>query len=159
MGTREGGRRPEGGNKSPRFIPLGGPSVYAAWWHFCGHYHATEKEEGRDVACNVSKIKGGATEPSNHAAWRATQSQILHGKKSLPPLAGDGVPMKKCSHFFHGYPGRWPKAGRGGIKTQDLSCLASPACILLAARLPEVNAAPSAACYNRATFHPTPKSP
>ena len=30
MGTREGGRRPEGGNKNPAFMPLGGPSIYAA---------------------------------------------------------------------------------------------------------------------------------
>ena len=31
MGTREGGRRPEGGNKNPAFMPLGGSSIYAAW--------------------------------------------------------------------------------------------------------------------------------
>ena len=48
MGTRGGGRRPEGGNKKPAFIPLGG-----------FHYHddATQKEKRRDVACNVSKNK------------------------------------------------------------------------------------------------------
>ena len=37
-------------------------------------------------------------------------------EKSLPPLAGDGAPMKKMLAFFHGYPGRWPKAGRGDKK-------------------------------------------
>ena len=31
----EGGRRPEGGDKKPGFIPLGEPSVFAAWRAQC----------------------------------------------------------------------------------------------------------------------------
>nr|WP_314382553.1 hypothetical protein [uncultured Cardiobacterium sp.] len=67
--------------------------------------------------------------------------------------------MKKMLAFFSWVPGKVAEGRKGGIKTQDLSRLASPAFIPLAVRLPEVNAASSAACYNRATFHPIPKSP
>ncbi|WP_225757330.1 hypothetical protein [Cardiobacterium sp. Marseille-Q4385] len=67
--------------------------------------------------------------------------------------------MKKILAFFSWVPGKVAEGRKGGIKTQDLFRLASPAFIPFAVLLPEVNAAPSAACYNRATFHPTPKSP
>ncbi len=85
------------------------PSVYPAWWP-----------------------------PANPVFNPLDAHQILNlvWKESLPPLAGDGAPMKKCSHFFHGYPGRWPQAGRGNTKpafiplggcpqTQHLSRLAA----------------------------------
>ena len=38
------------------------------------------------------------------SAWRAAQSRIVHGK----------IPSPACG-------GRWPQAGRGGIKNQDFS--------------------------------------
>ncbi len=53
------------------------------------------------------------------------QSRIVHGKIPSPACGGRGSHEKKCSHFFHGYPGRWPQAGRGGIRNQHLSRLAA----------------------------------
>ena len=53
--------------------------------------------------------------------------QILNlvWKESLPPQAGDGVPMKKMLAFFSWVPGKVAAGRKGGIQTQHLPRLAA----------------------------------
>ena len=44
----------------------------------------------------------------------------LARKESLPPLAGDGAPMKKMLAFFSWVPGKVAAGRKGGIQTQCL---------------------------------------
>ncbi len=96
MGAREGGRRPEGGNTNPVFMPLGGTS--------------------------------------NDTAWRAQQPRHLAHcpipnfvrKQSLPPLAGDGAPMKKMLAFFSWEPGKVAAGRKGGNKNPAFMPLGEP---------------------------------
>ena len=67
----EGGRRPEGGDKKPGFIPLGGPSNHAAWW----------PQQPHCLANPATTLLG---EPSNHAAWRTQQPRRLAGPATTP---------------------------------------------------------------------------
>ena len=129
----EGGRRPEGGIKnqdlsrlaSPAITPLGEPNNHAAW----------RTQQPRRLANPATTPLGG---PNNHAAWRTQQSRRLADpattplgeasvypawcvanpkfctEKSLPPLAGDGAPMKKMLAFFSWVPGKVAEGRKGG---------------------------------------------
>ena len=77
---------------NPAFIPLGG----------CPRTQHLPRLAARPRAQHLLRL---ARAKSEHCT-----------KKSRPPLAGDRAPMKKMLAFFHGYPGRWPKAGRGNKK-------------------------------------------
>ena len=135
---------------NPAFTPLGGPSNHAAW----------RAQQSRRLAAPATTPLG---EPSNHAAWRTQQPRRLAGpattplgepsnyaawrgqclsrltnpattplgeasvyptwcvanpkfctEKSLPPLAGDGAPMKKMLAFFSWVPGKVAEGRKGG---------------------------------------------
>ena len=103
MGTREGGRRPEGGIKpqrlsrlaaqqirrlaGPVFVPLGGTSVYAAWR---GQYLCR-------LAGPVFTPLGGASvclawrQPSIYLAWRQGQYLSRLAGPAFMPLGGASV--------------------------------------------------------------------
>ena len=51
------------------------------------------------------------------------QARTLH-EKSLPPLAGDGAPMKKMLAFFSWVPGKVAAGRKGGVQNQHLRRLA-----------------------------------
>ena len=183
MGTREGGRRPEGGNKKPAFIPLGShpqtqhssrlaaahkPSIHPAWLPptnpviipLGGHpqtQHLSRLAAARKTSIypawppstNPAFIPLGsrpqtqhssrlaaAHNPSIHPAWQpstnpafiplgARQIPSLIRNESLPPLAGDGAPMKKMLAFFSWVPGKVAEGRKGGIQTQYLYRLAA----------------------------------
>ena len=121
---------------SPVFIPLGGhsqtqrlsrlpvarkPSVYPAWRLSASS--AFIPLGGYPRAQDLSRL-AAAHEPSIYPAWRlpanpvfvppgARQILNLVRKESLPPLAGDGAPMKKMLAFFSWVPGK-VAAGRKG---------------------------------------------
>ena len=101
MGTREGGRRPEGGNTKPAFIPFGGylqtqhlsrlaaarkPSVYPAW-PLPTNPAFIPLGSCSQTQC-LSRL-AATHKPSVYPAWRAPNPESGMGK-SLPPLAGEG---------------------------------------------------------------------
>ena len=105
MGTREGGRRPEGGGikkpgfippaaarrtrtawrraqylrrlADPAFTPLGGPSIYAAW-------------RGQHLRRLARPAFTPLGEPSNYAAWRGQHLRRLAGPV-FTPLGGASI--------------------------------------------------------------------
>ena len=77
-----------------------------------------------------------AYKPSVYPAWQppttpafiplgARQIPSLIRNESLPPLAGDGAPMKKMLAFFSWVPGKVAEGRKGGIQTQHSSRLAA----------------------------------
>ena len=58
-----------------------------------------------------------AREPSVYPAWHVPNPEWCMGK-SLPPLAGDGAPMKKMLAFFSWVPGKVAAGRKGEYKTR-----------------------------------------
>ena len=115
MGTREGGRRPEGGNTNPAFTPLGGrpktqhlprlaaaqkPSVYPAW---------------RPPANPAFIPLGALPFPRTLVLSRLARAQArsLHEKIPSPACGGRGSHEKNARIFFMGARegGRRPEGG------------------------------------------------
>jgi len=62
--------------------------------------------------------------PSIYPAWRVANLKFCT-EKSLPPLAGDGAPMKKMPAFFSWVPGKVAE-GRKGDKKPGFIPLGEP---------------------------------
>ena len=118
MGTREGGRRPEGGEYKT--------SIYPAWQLLTNPVFIPLDDHPQ--AQYLSRL-AATHKPSVYPAWRLPTSpaftppgarQILNlvRKESLPPLAGDGAPMKKMLAFFSWVPGKVAAGRKGEYKTR-----------------------------------------
>ena len=137
----EGGRRPEGGNTKPAFIPFGGclqtqhlsrlaaarkPSVYPAW-PLPTNPAFIPLGSCSQTQC-LSRL-AATHKPSVYPAWRAPNPESCMGK-SLPPLAGEGGRRPEGGKYKTSiYPAWRPPANPAFIplsscpRIQRLSCL------------------------------------
>ncbi len=100
MGTREGGRRLEGGNTKPGFIPLGGRPQTPYLSRLAATHKLSIHPAWRPLTNPVFIPLGGHSQAQYLSRLARTQSRIVHGK----------IPSPACGV-------RWPQTGRGEYKT------------------------------------------
>ena len=109
MGTREGGRRLEGGNTKPGFIPLGGRPQTPYLSRLAATHKLSIHPAWRPLTNPVFIPLGGHSQAQYLSRLARIQSRIVHGK----------IPSPACG-------GRWPQAGRGEYKTSVYPAWQSP---------------------------------
>ena len=135
MGAREGGRRPEGGNTKPGFIPLGGRPQTPYLSRLAATHKLSIHPAWRPLTNPVFIPLVGHPQAQYLSRLARTQSRIVHGKIPSPACGGRGSHEKNARIFFMGTRegGRRPEGGNtkpafiplgGCSKTQYSSRLA-----------------------------------